>query len=387
MTNLIIDLSNMFFRSLFITGGYGPKSFSFDSQSEVDQLMRKVSTDISYIIRKTNPSRVIFAMDSTSWRKKINIEENEGYKGNREKSERLNWDNILSTLAEFGEILKESGFIVSKIDTAEADDLIALWRDELVFNQHQHTIIVSADEDVRQLVAFYPYEPGKKAFSVVFNPFTYGKQRNRKLYVPKYFQSWIDEEEEADIFSTRIDVDKEDFIHLRDTEKVLFEEVNGDEIVLRKIFCGDDGDNIPAFYTWINDKNKEVRITNSVYNKIKLSLNLSDVEDLNSESKLKELESLLNKLSGTNIKFDIVSRFQRQVKLVHLQRMNFPSSIIKEFDNTKDTYLAQSNIHPQNWNVNTLLEGTRYVKTPGKISSGTESSIFKEMDKISKSLF
>ena len=387
MTNLIIDLSNMFFRSLFITGGYGPKSFSFDSQSEIDQLMRKVSTDISYIIRKTNPSRVIFAMDSTSWRKKINIEENEGYKGNREKSERLNWDNILSTLAEFGEILKESGFIVSKIDNAEADDLISLWRDELVFNQHQHVIIVSADEDVRQLVLFYPYEPGKKAFSVVFNPFTYGKQRNRKLYIPKYFQSWINDEEEADIFNTRIDVDKEDFIRLRDNEKVLFEEVNGDEIVLRKIFCGDDGDNIPAFYTWINDKGKEVRLTNSVYNKIKLSMNLTDVEDLNSESKLNELGSLLNKLSGTSVNFDITSRFQRQVKLVHLQRMNFPISIVEEFDKTKDDYVAQSNIHPQNWNVNTLLEGTRYVKTPGKISSGSESSIFKEMDKINKKLF
>jgi 5'-3' exonuclease len=387
MTNLVIDLSNMFFRSLFIVGGYGPKSFSFNSQSEVDQLMRKVAMDISFIIRKTNPSRVIFTMDSTSWRKKINIEENEGYKANREKSTRLNWDHILSTLAEFGDILKESGFIVSKIETAEADDLISLWRDELLYNKNQHVIIVSADEDVRQLVCYNQYENNKKAFSVVFNPFMYGASKNRKLYVPQYFNAWIQEEDEIDIFSTCIDVDKEDFIRLRDTEKVLFEEVNGNEIALRKLFCGDDGDNIPAFYTWINDKGREIRITNSIFTKIKLSLNLNDVSDLNTNEKLNELNSLLAKLSGTKVNFDVPSRFQRQVKLVHLHRDNFPISIVEEFDKTKDDYLAQSNIHPQNWNVGTLLEGTRYVKSNGKISSGSEASIFSEIDKINKSLF
>lgn len=387
MTNLIVDLSNLFFRSLFITGGYGPRSYSFDSQSEVDQLMRKVSTDITYIIRKTNPSRVIFTMDDSSWRKKIKIEENEGYKGTREKSERLNWDNIFSTLTEFSEILKESGFIISRIQSAEADDLIALWRDELLFNKNQHVIIVSADEDVRQLVAFYPYEPGKKAFSVVFNPFTYGKQKNRKLYIPKYFQAWIDEEEEVDIFNTHIDVDKQDFARLRNNEQVLFEQTEGNLIALRKLFCGDDGDNVPAFYTWINDKGKEVRVTNSIFLKIKEELRLDDVEDLNDPKKLDQLRMLLGRLSNTHINFDVGLRLQRQAKLVYLSRSMFPLEIVEEFDKTKDAYFEQSHIHPQNWNMNSLLEGTKYIKIQGKPTSGTEASIFKEMDKISKHLF
>jgi hypothetical protein len=85
MTNAIFDLSNMFFRSMFIVGGYGKKQYTFDSEKETDQLMRKVATDISSIIRQINPSRVVFALDSKSWRKNIPIDENEGYKGNRTK--------------------------------------------------------------------------------------------------------------------------------------------------------------------------------------------------------------------------------------------------------------------------------------------------------------
>ena len=55
MTNAIFDLSNMFFRSLFIVGGYGAKQYTFDSQYELDQLMRKVAT----IAREYSKERVI----------------------------------------------------------------------------------------------------------------------------------------------------------------------------------------------------------------------------------------------------------------------------------------------------------------------------------------
>ena len=95
MTNLILDLSNLAFRSLFITGGFGSKKFTFDNQYELDQFIRKLAIDVSYIIRQTNPSRVLFALDSKSWRKNITIEENEGYKAHREKSKFINWDNVI----------------------------------------------------------------------------------------------------------------------------------------------------------------------------------------------------------------------------------------------------------------------------------------------------
>jgi len=218
---------------MFIVGGYGKKQYTFDSQREQDQLMRKVATDVTSIIRTINPSRVIFALDSKSWRKGISIDENEGYKGHRKKSEVINWDNIYKIMAELAEILKTNGFIVSQIDNAEADDLMALWRDQLLYSENQHVILVSADEDVRQLVD--STSSNKKAFSVVYNPFTMGKNSTKRLFVPEGFKNWLNDDEDiGDIFNRSIDVDKEDFKRILN-EKVNLEEISGKEIALRKI--------------------------------------------------------------------------------------------------------------------------------------------------------
>ena len=255
MTNLIFDTNNILYRALFIIGGFGKRSYTFDSQKEIDELMRKLSMDTAFLIRLINPSRVIFAVDGKSWRKDIFIEENEGYKGDRKKSKIINWENIFKTLNEFTEIVQDNGMIVTKIDTAEADDIVSMWVNELLFNQKQHVISVSGDEDIRQLVKFNSYEQDKVVFSTVFNPFMQGKNASRKLYYPHKFKDWLEKEEEVDIWnmSGSIDVDKNDFRRIRDTEKVRIEEVNGNLIALRKVFCGDDGDNIPAIYTWISE--------------------------------------------------------------------------------------------------------------------------------------
>ena len=395
MTNVIFDLSNMFFRSLYIVGGYGAKNYTFDSQYEVDQLMRKIATDVAYVIRQINPSRVIFALDSRSWRKDIPIDENEGYKGDREKSGVINWDNVFSVMKEFGQILESNGFIVTQVDKAEADDIMCLWRDELLFKQNQHVILVSADEDVRQLVAFWPWEKGKLAFSTVFNPFATGKSSSKKLYVPNHFEEWLNKSEEADIFNRAIDVDKEDFRRLKNSDKMTIEEVKGNLIALRKVFCGDDGDNVPAIYSWIaKDKQGNVllnkktgeprvdRITNSKFEKIVDFIGASDYLDLGEKANL-IYDQLVN-CSGERPPFDIVQRLQRQIKLVVLSRTVFPEKIVEDFDENVKEQLKRPNISPQNWNMNTILEGTQYVNSN---SSGNEASIFREVDRLNKELF
>lgn len=384
MTNAIFDLSNMFFRSLFIVGGYGKKQYTFDSQKEQDQLMRKVATDITSVIRSINPSRVIFALDSKSWRKSISIDENEGYKGHRKKSEVINWDNIYKIMAEFAEIVKANGFIVSQIDNAEADDLMALWRDELLYNQNQHVVLVSADEDVRQLAD--SISSPKRAFSIIYNPFTQGKNSSKKLFVPDGFRDWLNDEDDiGDIFNRSIDVDKEDFKRILN-DKVNLEEVDGKEIALRKIFCGDDGDNVPSIYTWLNDKGKEVRITNKPYQKIIDYIGAKDWKDLMGKSEI--IFDQLIEVSGQKPSFKMDKRLERQAKLVVLDKSLFPSEIVNAFaEHIREDY-AGNHISPQTWNMLSMLEGTRYVDNKGRVSSGNEASIFGQIDRISnKELF
>jgi len=408
MTNVVIDMNNMLFRSLFVLGGFGKFQYTFDNQKELDELMRKLFTDMSFIIRLINPSRVIFAVDDKSWRRDIDIEENEGYKGQRKQAKHINWDNIFNLYDEFLEICEDNGMITTKIKKAEGDDIAVLWRNELLYNQKQHVVLVSGDEDIRQLISIHKTDDNKELFATVFNPFKQGKNAARKLYVPeKYFNEWIEKDEEADIWNMNaaIDVDKGDFRRIRDTSDVRIEETNGHHIAMRKIFCGDDGDNIPAIYTWIaKDKNgnniidkktdepKVVRITNSPFEKIYESLKLSPNELVDHYDLMERKDKIkqgIRKVAKHELPFDIGERLMRQIKLVVLDTSLFPKPILEEFEKIKEQPLLKPRPEIGNMNMNTMLQGTRYVKTSqGGTSKGTESKIFNELDKLSnKQLF
>jgi hypothetical protein len=386
MTNLLFDLNNLAYRSLFIVGGYGSKQLTFDNQSEIDQLIRKITMDISFIIRLINPSRIIFTKDDKSWRKSIQIDENDGYKAQRVKSRMINWNNIFSALDEFCKIAENNGMIVSEIPTAESDDLLALWSHELCFNQDQHVIIVSGDEDMRQLVKFWPYDaPNKKfAFTTVFNPFMQGKNASRKLFVSKYFEEWLNTADAVDFMNMKgtIDIDKEDFRKIIHAERTKMEVIDGRMIALRKIFCGDGGDNIPAIYSWLNDKGTEVRITNSKFEKIYNELLISPDElmdhwDLLERSK--KVKEAIIKVTKQTPPFDMYTRLERQIKLVVLDQHFFPEEIVKTFNELKKTELDKPRVNYGSVNMRDLLNGTRYV-TENK--NQNEAAIFKQIDRI-----
>lgn len=391
MTNLVFDLNNIAFRSLFIVGGYGSKQYTFDSQDEVDQLVRKMAMDVSFITRIVNPSRIILTLDSKSWRKEINIEENEGYKSGRVKSKTINWENVFNAISDFAKTVENQGMIVTKIENAEADDIMALWRDELLFNQQQHVIIVSGDEDVRQLVQFNSIGENKMVFSTVYNPFMQGKNATRKLYVPRYFEEWVTSTDAVDIFNMKgsIDVDKDDFKKILSAEKTKMEYVEGRMIALRKIFCGDDGDDVPAFYTWLNEKGKEERITNSKFEKIYEALLNSPDELLNHADLFNRKDRLMKELTKVckhTPPFKIEDRIVRQLKLVVLSPDIFPEQILKDFENAKTDALNKPRMNYGSSSMYNLLEGSKYVNE--RKTKGTEASIFGEIDKtIGKSLF
>jgi hypothetical protein len=109
--NLIIDGNYMFYKTLFIFGSYTKGGRVLESKTDQEMFIRKIATDMSHAIRTFgNPTRVIFTIDSRSWRKEIEIEEG-GYKSNREKDEtKIDWDSFYKCMNEFGQILKAKGF-------------------------------------------------------------------------------------------------------------------------------------------------------------------------------------------------------------------------------------------------------------------------------------
>jgi hypothetical protein len=175
---------------------------------------------------------------------------------------------------------------------------------------------------------------------------------------------------------------------------------------MKKIFCGDGGDNIPAIYSWIaKEKNgnpkidartgepKVVRITNSPFEKIMESLRNSPGEVITHDDLMGKKNKILQgiqKVAKHAPTIDMEKRLKRQIDLVVLDKKLFPTSIVETFDELKEDQLIRPRPEIGSINMNSILQGTRYVKEKqGGRGQGTESSIFKEIDRLNsnKQLF
>jgi hypothetical protein len=164
------------------------------------------------------------------------------------------------------------------------------------------------------------------------------------------------------------------------------EVVNGRMIGLRKVFCGDDGDNVPAIYTWINDKGKEIRITNSKFEKIyEIVAGHQRLDHTDILQKSDKVLEAIKTVTNQDPPFDIDKVLERQMKLVILDAEFFPEEIVDEFVKNKNKELRKPKVNYSSLNMHDLLEGTRYVR---ERKNENEASIFKEIDRIAgKSLF
>lgn len=226
------------------------KPFNFIDEPDADKnlLLWKLAVDFAAEIKRFEGvvNRVVYTVDSSSWRKKMLDTE---YKANRVKSSSINWSGIYDVHTEFIAALEKTGVIVSRVQGAEADDLIFAWTSALN-QQGQNAIIISGDNDLLQLV--------NKDISSGANTLYYNKF-DKDMHVFPKFQGWIDQEENKtthDIFNLPLDLMSNVKQNLRDiikTGKMKSHEVNVMEFLFRKILIGDSGDNVPPLYTVVKE--------------------------------------------------------------------------------------------------------------------------------------
>lgn len=376
--NLILDLSNLFYRSLYSSNGFG--SFcSYNEQEEINNFIRKLSMDICYVLRIFKPKTVIFAIDDHPWRKELlkDIHDSSlGYKGQRVKNDKMNWDNIFHSLNDFIKILSKNGFIVTKINSAEADDICALWKEYLI-PKNESCVIVSSDADIRQLISY-----DNENFCLVFNPIGTGKGGAKKLFCDSKFIDWLYTNNEVDIFFSNFDARKNFFKNITDLDKkIKIEQIVPENIVLEKIFCGDDGDNIPSFYEYYDNAGKKQRVTPGKSKKIFETLSITSTMDL--DSKIPFLKETLETIFKRKLNdIDIEQRLNRQRKLVELKSNFFPSEIMDEFNLIKDNFDKYNYVDVSNYKLTNLLKGTKYLEQGRNYNKPKESAIFKDLDKI-----
>lgn len=253
MINVLIDGNYIFHKTLGVFGGWGSKNPAEILGSESDQSMfiRKISTDLCSSLRSIpTGGRLIFTADSRSWRKDVPIEGG-GYKANRIKDEEVDWSIFFNLLHSFGNHLEKMGFIYSKSEGAEGDDLLYFWSDYFT-TKGENCIVVSADKDLHQLARW-----NKSNWTLVWS----NNSKNNVLTTPiGWKEKWLDTVDEPTIFSMEslIDPDKDKLRSL--IKKADIQEVDPKYYIFNKMLVGDKGDNVPS--AWEMEKSGKIhRIT------------------------------------------------------------------------------------------------------------------------------
>lgn len=358
------------------------KPFNFIDEPEADKnlLLWKLSTDFAAEIKRFEGvvNRIVYTVDSSSWRKKFLDTE---YKANRVKSTSINWGEIYNVHNEFIASLEKLGIIVSRIQHAEADDLIFAWSSYLN-QQGQNAIIISGDNDLLQLVNM---DQSSGANTIYYNKF------DKDIHVFPKFQSWLDIEEHAttnDIFNLPVDLLSNTKQNLRDiikSNRMKSHEVNVNEFIFRKILVGDAGDNVPPLHT----KTKETK-------KGPITYRVTDKQALEIINKFKDDKVFVNQahlfndehiqqiceIAKSVIKIEkpineVIDRWKTNRDLVYLHVNCIPSDVCESmFSSIEKNTKSLSSIEINSiMDKDKILHGTTYTKE--KRNEFNESGLFK----------
>jgi hypothetical protein len=366
--NIIIDGNYLFYKTLYIFGGYGSKDMkTLESKQEQEMFIRKVATDMSYAIRTFgNPTRIILTIDSKSWRKEIDIE-NGGYKTNRDKGDSpIDWDSFYKCMNEFAAVLERKGVIVSKEERAEGDDLMYLWANEL-FKAGQDCIIVTGDRDLTQCVKF-----DGKNYVVVYNP----NSKSRKIVAPLGFGEWL-KSGDYDLFDASTFMNSGKDLIAEAANSVPIEEIDADYLIFEKVITGDAGDTVPPVWSWEN-KGKTFRVTPAKATRIYEVVNMmKPVEDIYQLShRAEEISNAINSVCKQSTTAAIIKpRIERNLQLVFLDTRVIPVDIVGSFN---ASYLVdfKKTLSAKAYDMSYFLEGSRFI-SGGKTF---EADIFAKFD-------
>ncbi len=323
----------------------------FESENHILEYSHLISNSIIALIDRFDGNvGIVLCFDYKTWRKQYYP----SYKGTREYDDSINWDAYFKFVDDYCQnLIDKHEFKISRIEGAEADDLIYLWSKKLN-NAGSDCIIVSEDKDLHQLVK--SHDDG--SFTIIYN----NSFKNAKIYkdpgtnLDESFNK-IDILNASDILSSSRSVIKK---IINEVDSV--EDINVQEFIITKLLTGDDGDNVPSVWTWLDKNNRNKRITPKVAEKIynnfasltenPLYLLYNDF-DFFKNILAKSIEFVI----GLNVPVaELEKNIERNATLMCLHYKFIPKNIIKDFQKSFD-----ENTHPVYERI-TFLHGTRYFQ-------------------------
>lgn len=279
------------------------------------------------VVLRTFPQidNIIFVADGGSWRNDLPVPSflDEEYKGNRIKSEDVDWDVVFAEFEDFILKLKTNGITTCKEFGIEGDDWMWYWSKKLN-DEDTNTIIWSKDKDLTQLVKTNK----NKCFTVCWN-------KDSGIVAQEF-----NDDELNFLFNYEYSKNDEIFKSITaNTNKITY--INPKEIVVDKIIRGDKGDNILPIIE--KKSNTNPAKTFRVYKK-DLDFNI-DIHDENSIRNYVE-NILSNKSYAGKVdksEENIIEHFKYNVKLVELNARNYPDDVLEKFANY-ETYNCCKNV-------------------------------------------
>ena len=340
---LIVDGNYFLHKTLFISGKIkkkGPLNFIDDPEKDSDLLANKLATDFAYEVRRFSPilDGIVYCIDSSSWRKDfypvanaLDIAKSATYKGTRTKDNTINWKAIYDLHDKFAASLKQLGVTISRVDGAEADDLIFSWSSYLNMN-NRNALIFSGDNDLIQLVC---NNEANGTNTLYYNKFA------KTMYTFENFDNWLSTSDiqSVDIFNQPLDLTSNTKLALTNVLRgIKIKEMNTLEFVFKKILTGDSGDNVSPLYQFKKtSKDGKTRVFNITDNKaIKIldqfekdngtisentffnSDNISDICQI-AKTQLKIMNTTLDQL---------IDKYETNRNLMYLHNGALPSSIM-----------------------------------------------------------
>lgn len=356
--NLVIDASSIFYRSLFTIGAFGSSEKLLESKESRGVFMRKLAVDFTTLVKSLdNYNRVVICQDSASWRKAVLISDG-GYKSDRKKdASAVNWNSFYDLTDSFVQILAQKGYIISKINGAEADDLLFLWSKK--FNaENENVVLITGDRDLLQTlkhtstdrwtIALDPVVNRKK-ISLVKESFDRASGLISKASTIDLFNpdSWIDD---TDVLQKLVSTHETQVI-----DPVL--------IALKKVVLGDPGDSVPGIISWPDKKEPEKTrsLTENNFNKILTAIPDLSIEGLlagNNVEAMIEIAKTLKKLDSIDVEL-VKKNIARNVKLVVLSEEVIPQEIQDAFKQKHVTVPYSSVVTTRG----ELLNGTEWWTT------------------------
>ena len=318
----------------------------YKDELELCQELKLLMLKSMEIVLRQFPSidNIIFVSDGGSWRNKIQVpkfleEAGIEYKGNREKSDEINWELIFDEFEKFISVLSSTGITVSRENGIEGDDWCWYWSTKLN-EENTNCIIWTKDKDLTQLVK----TNSDNCFTVWWNKESGLLSENKPDEELNFLFNFKYDENEL-IFKELIKNAKNDSC------------INPKHIILDKIIRGDLGDNIiPILYR--KSKTKQFRVA---------SKDIPENLNIHNETEIRQyIHNLLNSKTYLNKvekdEEDIVQHFIYNVKLVELSKTNYPDNILEIFNKhssynvTKDITIAENLIRANSNKLKNVLD-------------------------------